>query len=95
MRLKLGRTLRWAPWPTSQTMPEVQGTGSNLSVEQSRNDFNRIGTLQAFLIGRLDWNSASSPIQDYVRPDDQTQPTFGMNPGFKPFTVLCLIFSRS
>ena len=28
----------------------------------------------------------NSPIQDYVHPDDQTQPTFEMNPGFKPFT---------
>ena len=28
------------------------------------------------------------PIQDYVHPDDQTQPTFEMTPGFKPFTVL-------
>ena len=27
-------------------------------------------------------------IQDYVHPDDQTQPTFDMTPGFKPFTVL-------
>ena len=26
-----------------------------------------------------------SPIQDYVHPDDQTQP-FEMTPGFKPFT---------
>ena len=26
-------------------------------------------------------------IQDYVYPDDQTQPTFDMTPGFKPFTV--------
>ena len=24
-----------------------------------------------------------SPIQDYVHPDDQTQPTFEMTPGFK------------
>ena len=24
-------------------------------------------------------------IQDYVHPDDQTQPTFDMTPGFKPF----------
>ena len=31
-----------------------------------------------------------SPIQDYVHPDDQTQPTFEMTPGFKPFTVLSL-----
>ena len=29
-----------------------------------------------------------SPIQDYVLPDDQTQPNFEMTPGFKPFTVL-------
>ena len=29
----------------------------------------------------------NSPIQDYVHPDDQTQPTFEMNSGFKPFTV--------
>ena len=29
----------------------------------------------------------NSPIQDYVHPDDQTQPTFEMTPGFKPFTV--------
>ena len=28
----------------------------------------------------------NSLIQDYVHPDDQTQPTFEMNPGFKPFT---------
>ena len=26
-----------------------------------------------------------SPIQDYVRPDDQTQSTFEMTAGFKPF----------
>ena len=30
----------------------------------------------------------NSPIQDYVNPDDQTQPTFEMTPWFKPFTVL-------
>ena len=28
----------------------------------------------------------NSPIQDHVHPDDQTQPTFEMTPGFKPFT---------
>ena len=27
-----------------------------------------------------------SPIQDFFHPDDQTQPTFEMTPGFKPFT---------
>ena len=30
----------------------------------------------------------NSPIQDYVHPNDQTQPTFEMTPGFKPFTVI-------
>ena len=30
----------------------------------------------------------NSPIQDYVHSEDQTQPTFEMTPGFKPFTVL-------
>ena len=29
----------------------------------------------------------SSPIQDYVHPDDHAQPTYEMTPGFKPFTV--------
>ena len=28
----------------------------------------------------------NSPIQDYVHPDDHTQPTYEMTPGFKPFT---------
>ena len=30
----------------------------------------------------------NSPIQDYVHPEDQMQPTFEMTPGLKPFTVL-------
>ena len=30
----------------------------------------------------------NSPIQDYTHLDDQTQPTFEMTIGFKPFTVL-------
>ena len=29
----------------------------------------------------------NSPIQDYVHPGDQTQSTFEMTPGFKPFTL--------
>ena len=33
----------------------------------------------------------NSPIQDYVHPDDQTQPTFEMTPGFKPFTSKILL----
>ena len=28
----------------------------------------------------------NSPIQDYVDPDDRTQPTYEMTPGFRPFT---------
>ena len=28
----------------------------------------------------------NSPIQDCVHPDDQTQPTFEITLGFKPFT---------
>ena len=35
----------------------------------------------------LDKSRKISPAQDYVHPDDQTQP-FEMTPGFKPFTVL-------
>ena len=30
----------------------------------------------------------NSPIQDYVYSDDQTQPTFEMTPGFKPFPII-------
>ena len=39
----------------------------------------------------------NSPIQDYVHPDDHTQPTYEMTPGFKPFTIqeLQLKSSRS
>ena len=33
----------------------------------------------------------NSPIQDYLHPDDQTQPTFEMTPGFKPFTIVIMI----
>ena len=29
------------------------------------------------------------PIQDYIHPDDHTQPTNEMTPGFKPFTTKC------
>ena len=32
-----------------------------------------------------------SPVQDYVHPDDQPQPTFEVTPGFKPFTVVFYI----
>ena len=33
----------------------------------------------------------NSPIQDYVDPDDHTQPTYEMTPGLKPFTNQHLI----
>ena len=33
----------------------------------------------------------NSLIQDYVHPDDQTQPTFEMTPEFKPFTSIHII----
>ena len=35
------------------------------------------------------------PIQDYVHPDDQTQPTFEMTPGFKPLTALGYLLTRA
>ena len=45
----------------------------------------------SFVFGQSDRNSSSSPIQDYVHPGDQTQPTFEMTPGFKPFTMVLLL----
>ena len=33
----------------------------------------------------------NSPIQDYVHPDEQTQPTFEMTRGFKPFTIIIIM----
>ena len=35
----------------------------------------------------------NNPIQDYVHPDDQTQPTFEMTPGFKTFTTINYLIS--
>ena len=35
----------------------------------------------------------NSPIQDYVHPDNQTQPTLEMTPGFKPFTVIPIVLA--
>ena len=32
---------------------------------------------------------------DYVHPDDQTQHTFEMTPGLKPFTITCVSLSWS
>ena len=36
--------------------------------------------------------NSNSPIQDYVHPADQTQPTYEMTPGFKPFTQFIYLF---
>ena len=33
----------------------------------------------------------NNPIQDYVHPDDHTQPTCNMTPWFKPFTDMSLL----
>ena len=33
----------------------------------------------------------NSLIQDYVHPDDHTQTTHEMTPGFKPFTIFCIV----
>ena len=32
----------------------------------------------------------NSPIQNYVHPDDQTEPTLEMTPGLKPFAIIAL-----
>ena len=33
----------------------------------------------------------NSSIQHYFHPDDHTQPTHEMTPGFKPFTIFCIV----
>ena len=33
----------------------------------------------------------NSLIQDYVHPNDHTQPTYEMTPGFKLFTIFCIV----
>ena len=38
--------------------------------------------------------SNDSPIQHYVHPDDQTEPTFETTPGFKPFTHIKKLHTR-
>ena len=35
----------------------------------------------------------NSPIQDYIHPEDQIQPTFEMSPGFKAFTALQIMLA--
>ena len=33
----------------------------------------------------------NSPIQDYVHPDNHTQPSYEMTPVFKPFTIIIVL----
>ena len=42
--------------------------------------------MTAKVVETLVYVNNNSPIQDYVYPDDETQPTFEMTPRFKPFT---------
>ena len=37
----------------------------------------------------------NSPIQDYIHPNDQTQPTFEIIPGFKSFTHKVQTYTQS
>ena len=53
--------------------------------ESSKTNYKRT-TGQLTMLPSVTFNN-NSPIQDYVHPDDQTQPIYEMIPGFKPFTV--------
>ena len=46
----------------------------------------RLSKLQSLSTTIVLFRTTFSPIQDYVHPDDQSQPTFEMTPGLKPFT---------
>ena len=59
---------------------------SGLKLEKGGQTSLQLQVLQGRLQVRVTVNN-NSPIQDYVHPDDQTQPTFEMTPGFKRFTV--------
>ena len=37
----------------------------------------------------------NSPIQDYVHPDDHTQPSYEMTPGIKPLTMMIMLMTMS
>ena len=47
-----------------------------------------------YVVETSDTVNNNSPIQNYVHPDDQTQPTFEITPGFKPFTILSALNFR-
>ena len=59
---------------------------------------NHLSGLNNNIISKVGWVWSSgwmwSWLQDYVHLDDQTQPTFEMTPGFKPFTIILLFFTR-
>ena len=44
--------------------------------------------MTAALVVKTSVTVNNGPIQDYIHPDNQTQPTYEMTPGFKPFTIL-------
>ena len=58
---------------------------NDLMTESSKTNYKRT-TGQLTMLPSVTFNN-NSPIQDYVHPDDQTQPIYEMIPGFKPFTV--------
>ena len=37
----------------------------------------------------------NSPIQDYADPDNQVPATYEKTPGFKPFTVMLLLYNTN
>ena len=57
----------------------------------SENDSTRIINCAYYLLPTSRYCN-NSPIQDYVHPDDQTQPTLEMTAGFKPFKYFLLLF---
>ena len=59
--------------------------GNQLAIYKRRRGF-EVGTTE-----NNNNNCQQQPIQDYVHPDDQTQPTFSKTPGFKPFTEPLLL----
>ena len=65
-------------WELPQTTPEILST-------LVLNRFVAIA-LTAEVVETSVTVKNNSPIQDYVHLHDQTQPTFEMTPGFKPFT---------
>ena len=73
-----------SPWPSSYIFQD-------LLAMRSLKLFKTLNTLKMTAAPVFETSvtlNNNSPILDYVHPDDQTQLTFEMTPGFKPFTVL-------